>query len=173
MADNTEIDELLRAELPRLARFARHLTHDAAEADDLVQSTLEKAITRWSSRQPSASLKAWLFSIAYRQFLDSRRRAKRYAWLLETFGRQQMDPTLASPERAFIASAMLENFEQLPPEQRSLLLWVSVEGLSYREVASILDVPVGTVMSRLSRARQALRRLSEGESTPPALRLLK
>jgi len=68
---------------------------------------------------------------------------------------------------------MLEAFGRLNPEQRSLLLWVTVEGLSYQEVAQILDVPVGTVMSRLSRARAALRRLGEGESTTPSLRVLK
>jgi RNA polymerase sigma factor (sigma-70 family) len=67
----------------------------------------------------------------------------------------------------------LEAFGQLNTEQRALLLWVSVEGLSYKEVAEILDVPVGTVMSRLSRARQALRQLSDGEITLPSLRILK
>ena len=68
---------------------------------------------------------------------------------------------------------MLAAFGRLNPEQRSLLLWVTVEGLSYQEVAQILDVPIGTVMSRLSRARQALRRLGEGESTTVSLRVLK
>ncbi|MBO7942808.1 RNA polymerase subunit sigma-70, partial [Streptomyces sp. S9] len=67
----------------------------------------------------------------------------------------------------------LDALQQLPVEQRSLLLWVSVEGLSYQEVADILEVPIGTVMSRLSRARQALRRLSDGETPVPPLRLLK
>lgn len=67
---------------------------------------------------------------------------------------------------------MLQAFSRLGPEQRSLLLWVTVEGLSYKEVAQILDVPIGTVMSRLSRARRALRRLGEGETSVPSLRVL-
>ena len=77
-------------------------------------------------------------------------------------------------ERQVLAGSTLEAFTSLPAEQRSLLYWVSVEGLSYREIAGILDVPLGTVMSRLSRARQALRRLSEGEvSQPQTIRAVK
>jgi len=72
-----------------------------------------------------------------------------------------------------IAQSTLNAFDRLPTEQRALLLWVSVEGLSYKEVAEILDVPTGTVMSRLSRARQALRQLSDGEINRPSLRRLK
>nr|BFE89837.1 hypothetical protein GCM10020185_03730 [Pseudomonas brassicacearum subsp. brassicacearum] len=72
-----------------------------------------------------------------------------------------------------IAQSSLQAFDQLTTEQRALLLWVSVEGLSYQQVADILDVPIGTVMSRLSRARQALRQLSDGEITRPTLRILK
>ena len=72
-----------------------------------------------------------------------------------------------------IAQSTLQAFDQLSTEQRALLLWVSVEGLSYQQVADMLDVPIGTVMSRLSRARQALRLLSEGEITRPVLRRLK
>lgn len=166
-----DIDEQLRDHLPRLRRFALWLTRDADSADDLVQSTLEKAITRWSGRRESGSLKAWLFAIAYRRFIDTRRRAKRQAWLLDRL-RGEVE-TAPSAERETMARSTLEAFERLPPKQRSLLLWVSVEGLSYREVAAILEVPLGTVMSRLSRARQALRRMSEGEEPTPSLRLLK
>ena len=72
-----------------------------------------------------------------------------------------------------IAQSTLQAFDRLPAEQRALLLMVSVEGLSYKEVAQILNVPSGTVMSRLSRARQALRQLSEGEISSPSLRILK
>jgi len=92
--------------------------------------------------------------------------------MLEFFtGRE--DIAQPSTERTVIAQSTLAAFEQLNPEQRALMLWVSVEGLSYQEVAEILEVPIGTVMSRLSRARQALRLLSEGEITRPALRRLK
>lgn len=167
------IDDELRELLPRLRRFARWLTRDTGSADDLVQSTLERALSRWSSRHDDGALRAWLFAIAYRQFLDGKRRARRYASMLELF-RGGAPIEQPSAEREAIAHSVLQALDLLPDEQRHLLLWVSVEGLSYREVATLLDVPIGTVMSRLSRARQALRRCSDGEVVKiPALRLLK
>ncbi|KWE72382.1 RNA polymerase subunit sigma-24 [Burkholderia ubonensis] len=169
---STDQDDQLRELIPRLRRFALWLTRDAHAADDLVQSALERALSRWSSRRDDASLRNWLFTILYRRFLDGKRSAKRYAWLL---GRLQEpdEPHWPSAEREFTARATLEAFGRLSDEQRSLLLLVAVEGFSYREVADLLDVPIGTVMSRLSRARQALRQLSDGEIPAPSLRLMK
>ena len=166
-----ELDEQLRELIPRLRRFAVSLTRNASSADDLVQSTLERAITRWGDKRTEGDLRAWLFSILYRQFLDAHRRSRRYARMLEFFtGRDDAQPSV---ERTVIAQSTLQAFDQLNTEQRALLLWVSVEGLSYKEVAEILEVPLGTVMSRLSRARQALRQLSDGEIASPSLRILK
>ncbi|MCK1787885.1 MULTISPECIES: sigma-70 family RNA polymerase sigma factor [Pseudomonas] len=166
-----ELDEQLRELIPRLRRFAVSLSRNASSADDLVQSTLERAITRWADKTVDGDLRAWLFSILYRQFLDAHRRTRRYARMLELFtGRDDVQPSV---ERTVIAQSTLQAFDQLNSEQRALLLWVSVEGLSYKEVAQILDVPIGTVMSRLSRARQALRQLSDGEISRPSLRILK
>ncbi|WP_462383638.1 sigma-70 family RNA polymerase sigma factor [Pseudomonas sp. Marseille-QA0892] len=167
-----ELDDALREQLPGLRRYALWLTRESASADDLVQTSLEKALSRWHSRREEASLRPWLFSILYRSFLDSRRSARRYARMLEFFGAHE--PEQRSPEYTVAAETALKAFDSLPDDQRHLLYWVSVEGLSYKEVADILNVPIGTVMSRLSRARQALRQLSDG--TPravPALRLLK
>lgn len=167
------IDEQLREQLPRLRRFAVWLTREASSADDLVQSTLERALMHWHSRRDATALRPWLFAIAYRQFLDGKRRARRYAAMLELFGRSAATER-PSLEREVIAQSTLQALEQLPDDQRLLLLWVCVEGLSYREVARLLDIPMGTVMSRLSRARTALRRLRDGDaSATPALRLLK
>lgn len=136
-----------------------------------MQASLERAIVSWRDRRVDGDLRAWLFSILYRQFLDAHRRSRRYARMLEFFtGR---DDTQPSVEREVIAQSTLQAFDQLTGEQRALLLWVSVEGLSYKEVAHILDVPIGTVMSRLSRARQALRQLSDGDINRPSLRILK
>ncbi len=91
--------------------------------------------------------------------------------MLEFFtGRDDSQPSV---ERTVMAQSTLEAFDRLNAEQRALLLWVSVEGLSYKEIAEILQVPTGTVMSRLSRARQALRQLSDGEISSPSLRILK
>jgi RNA polymerase sigma factor (sigma-70 family) len=166
-----ELDEPLRELIPRLRRFAVSLTRNASSADDLVQATLERAITRWADKRIEGDLRAWLFSILYRQFLDAHRRTRRYARMLEFFtGRDDAQPSV---ERTVIAQATLQAFDQLNTEQRALLLWVSVEGLSYKEVAQILEVPIGTVMSRLSRARQALRQLSDGDIASPSLRILK
>lgn len=168
-----DIDQQLRELLPRLRRFALWLTRDAAGADDLVQSTVEKALSRWHSRRDASALRAWLFAIAYRQFLGDRRRARRYAAMLELFGRGAPDAQ-PSLEREVIAQSTVEALERLPEEQRLLLLWVSVEGLSYHEAADLLKVPIGTVMSRLSRARAALHRLADGGTRQsPALKLLK
>ena len=167
----TSLDEQLRELIPRLRRFGLSLTRHASNADDLVQNCLERALGSVADKRPDGDLRAWLFTILYRQFVDNHRRSRRYARMLEFFtGR---DDTQPSTERTVLAQSTLEAFDQLATEQRALLLWVSVEGLSYKQVAEILDVPIGTVMSRLSRARNALRQLSEGEITRPALRRLK
>ncbi|MDE1168046.1 MAG: sigma-70 family RNA polymerase sigma factor [Pseudomonas sp.] len=167
----TDFDDQLRHLLPRLRRFALSLTRESASADDLVQASLEKALNSMAGKRDDGDLRAWLFAILYRQFIDQHRRSRRYARMLEFFtGGDDAQPSV---ERSVVAQSTLAAFDRLNPEQRALLFWVSVEGLSYQEVADILKVPIGTVMSRLSRARQALRLLSDGEIARPALRILK
>jgi len=168
----TELDDALRDLLPRLRRFALSLTREPSSADDLVQNALEKALAGWARKREQGDLRAWLFAILYRQFVDGHRRSRRYARMLEFFtGRDDAQP---STERSVLAQSALQAFDKLTAEQRALLFWVSIEGLSYKEVAAILEVPVGTVMSRLSRARQALRQYSDGEIVAsPILRILK
>ena len=167
----SEFDEQLKEIIPRLRRFALSLTRNSSSADDLVQASLERALSAWGGKRAEGDVRAWLFSILYRQFLDAHRRSRRYARMLEFFtGR---DDAESSTERTVIAQSTLQAFDRLPTEQRALLLMVSVEGLSYQEVADILNVPTGTVMSRLSRARQALRQLSDGEISSPSLRIRK
>lgn len=165
-------DDALRELLPRLRRFALWLTREPASADDLVQASLERALSRWRSKRPDGELRAWLFSILYRLFLDGQRRAKRHARWLSLFGHEE-EPQTTALDELIVAHATLDAFAKLPTEQRALLLLISVEGLSYQEAADSLDIPIGTVMSRLSRARQALRALSDGHSPLPALRRLK
>jgi RNA polymerase sigma-70 factor (ECF subfamily) len=168
----TELDDALRDLLPRLRRFALSLTREPSSADDLVQNALEKALAGWARKREQGDLRAWLFAILYRQFVDGHRRSRRYARMLEFFtGRDDAQP---STERSVLAQSALQAFDKLTAEQRALLFWVSIEGLSYKEVAAILEVPVGTVMSRLSRARQALRQYGDGEIVAsPILRILK
>ncbi len=170
-----DLDDSLRELLPRLRRFALWLTRDVHAADDLVQGTLERALTHWAERRDAQALRSWLFTILYRQFLDSRRSARRYAGLLGRLGRLGggEEPQWPSAEDEIVTRSMLDAFGKLGTEQRSLLLLVAVEGFSYREVAELLDIPIGTVMSRLSRARAALRAHGDGESPAPKLRLMK
>ncbi|KPL48428.1 RNA polymerase sigma70 [Xanthomonas axonopodis] len=166
-------DDQLRAVLPALRRFARSLSGEPASADDLVQATLERALRRWRTRHTAEAPQPWLFAILYRQFLDGQRRPARWQRVVGLFAPQQPSQS-ASAEKVHVGRAMLASLALLPPEQRALLLLVSVEGFSYREVADTLSIPIGTVMSRLSRARERLRALNEGHvSHAPALRILK
>lgn len=167
------LDDQLRELLPRLRRFAQSLTRNPASADDLVQASLEKALGAWTAKRPDGDLRAWLFAIVYRQFLDAQRSASRYRRVLELFTGGQDQHYEPSAERTVVAQSALAAFERLPHEQRAILLWVTVEGLRYQEIAEILGVPIGTVMSRLSRARAALRQLGDGEISSPSLRVLK
>lgn len=148
--------------IPRLRRYARSLAFEPADADDLVQSTLERALVRWQQFDSGRDMLVWLLSIAHNAHLDGRRREARM---------QPTDP--AELERAHDELAghpgtdvglrldLLAALDRLAPEQRAPLLLVCVEQLSYAEVAQALGVPVGTVMSRVYRARAALRRFLE------------
>ncbi len=164
-------DDDLRELLPRLRRFACSLTRNENSADDLVQSCLERALSR-RERRGEGDLRAWLFQIMYRRFIDGERRARRYAGLLSLFSSRE-EELAPSPEDIALSRAALADFARLQPEQRALLVLVSVEGLSYQEAAATLDIPIGTVMSRLSRARRALRELNEGAPAAPNLRIMK
>ncbi|WP_194792011.1 sigma-70 family RNA polymerase sigma factor [Pseudomonas sp. UFMG81] len=167
-------DQQWRELLQRLRRFALWLTRDNAGADDLVQATVERALSRRGQQHDVEGLRPWLFTILYRLFLDGKRRERLHARWLAWFGRGQAEEALGDDtETIVLAQADLQAFARLSAEQRALLLLVSVEGLSYKEAAATLGIPIGTVMSRLSRARAALRELTEGNPTPPALRRLK
>ncbi|MNG90158.1 ECF RNA polymerase sigma factor SigR [compost metagenome] len=162
--------------LQRLRRFAVWLTRDSGSADDLVQATVERALSRRGQQRETEALRAWLFTILYRLFLDGKRRDRLHARWLSWFGRAdagEHEPVGGNIEDIVLAQADLQAFARLSTEQRALLLLVSIEGLSYKEAAEALGIPIGTVMSRLSRARGALRQLTEGNPPPPALRRLK
>ncbi|MGM3217357.1 sigma-70 family RNA polymerase sigma factor [Pseudomonas sp. PhalM4] len=168
-------DHQWRELLTRLRRFAVWLTREPGRADDLVQATVERALSRRDQQRDADALRAWLFTILYRQFLDGKRRERLHARWLSWSGRAERDdePVGDNLEAIVLAQADLQAFARLSAEQRALLLLVSIEGLSYKEAAQALGIPIGTVMSRLSRARNALRELTEGNPQPPALRRLK
>jgi RNA polymerase sigma-70 factor (ECF subfamily) len=141
--------------LPRLRRFARSLVGSAAEADDLVQSTCERALRAIDSWEAGSRLDSWLFRILRNLWIDDLRRRRGEApidgavELAGEDGRRIAESRLALEEVGLVISA-------LPEQQREVLALVCIEDMSYREAAAMLDVPIGTVMSRLSRARQTL-----------------
>lgn len=148
--------------LPRLRRFAYGLTHDGPLADDLVQTACLKALERWQQWQAGTSLAAWMFRIVQTTWLDdyrTRRRQRTDALDDETAPELPREDGREVVEQRSQARQLRSLIEALPEEQRSVLLMVTVDGLSYKDTAAALGVPVGTVMSRLSRARL---RLAEG-----------
>lgn len=143
--------------VPALRRYARALTHDPDLADDLVQDCVERAIRKRALFRPDGPVRPWLFRILLNLYRNELRRRKRRGEHVEIDpegadsavpGNQQSRLELAETARAL---------QRLPAEQRETLLLIALEGMSYAEAAEILDIPVGTVMSRLSRARQGLR----------------
>ncbi len=152
-------------EIPRLRRFARYLTRDPDYADDLVQECLIRAVEKIDSWQPGTNLRAWLLVILKNVFRNDLRKKGREV----SFSPQEdSDLTVAVPAAQDARMALLEvrdAFLKLSEEHREILLLVAIEGLKYEEAAVVLDVPVGTVRSRLSRARLALRDLLSDEPT--------
>jgi RNA polymerase sigma-70 factor (ECF subfamily) len=151
---------LLEPLIPALRRYAYALLRDHAAADDLVQDTLERALSRWYLRRPDGELRAWLFTILRNLQIDAHRQGRRRGIHVEIDEADHRE-TAARQEMALEARDVLAALEQLPEEQKSLLLLIGVEDFSYEEAARILGVPIGTVMSRLSRARQKLRSIVE------------
>jgi RNA polymerase sigma-70 factor, ECF subfamily len=150
----------IEAEIPRLRRYARALTRDAITADDLVQDCLTRALGKLHLWQEGTDLRAWLFTILHNQYVNHIRRAVREG---AAVGLSESEPLLSrAPQQG--KRLELRDLERalakLPEEQRSVILLVGLEGMRYEEVAAVLDVPVGTIRSRLSRGREALRRLT-------------
>jgi len=168
---NGSSDDVL-AQLPSLRRYARALTRDESAAEDLVHDALVRAYERRSTFHLGGNLRSWLFSILHNAFVDGRhrrlaelRRETEAARLAETalLPGQESRARLAQIQRAFLS---------LPEEQRAVLHLVAFEDLAYQEAATTLGIPLGTLMSRLGRARAALRTLEESgavTATIPAL----
>ena len=164
--------------IPALRRYARSLTGDAWNADDLVQDTLERACERWQLWAAGSDLRAWLFTLMHNLFVDGTRRAVR-----QQGRRVDLDVEDATQDFALSGDGAEQVLDlqrcllRLPADQREVLLLVTLQDLRYEDVASITGVPIGTVMSRLSRARTRLRELRDGRppaaGAAPALRRLK
>jgi len=166
----SEFHSLLEAEIPRLRRYARALVRDRDRADDLVQDTLMRALAKQHLWEPGTNLRAWLFTLMHNQHVNSVRRPARESVQLDT---EEMSGSLIATTDP-TASCQLRELDRglarLPEEQREVILLVGLEGIRYDEAAAILNVPIGTVRSRLFRGRESLRRLmdmDEGAAASP------
>jgi len=142
--------------LPRLRRFARSLTRDGADADDLCQLALERALKARDQWQPGTRMDAWMYRIIRNCWIDEVRARTRRA---QTFVAEEAGSAIGQEGEAETRMELHDvdrAMAELPPEQREVIALVLVEGLAYREAAEILDIPMGTLTSRLTRGRQAL-----------------
>jgi RNA polymerase sigma-70 factor (ECF subfamily) len=161
----------LFAEIPRLRRYARALIGDHTAADDLVQDTLERAWSRVAQWRPGSNLRAWLFSIMHNLWVDQIRRPN-----LPTYSMDEDDfdvPTRATQSDVLEVRDIAYALSQVPDEQRAVLLLVALEEMGYAEIANTLGIPIGTVMSRLSRGRERLRVVMEGRPSGANLRVVR
>ncbi|MBX6366711.1 MAG: sigma-70 family RNA polymerase sigma factor [Rhodospirillales bacterium] len=153
-------------EIPRLRRYARALVRNQETADDLVQDTLVRALSKLHLWQPGTDLRAWLFTLMHNQYVNFVRRAVREG--TQTPLESAVNLGHQASQTTFLTLRDLQNaLERLPDEQRTVVLLIGLEGMRYEEVAEILNVPVGTIRSRLSRAREALREMMDEHERRP------
>ena len=157
--------------VPRLRRYARALAGNRDDADDLVQDTLERAWARSGLWRGVADMRAWLFSIMHNLHVDAIRRPR-----ITTVTMDDDTPEVAMAPTQGERLAVLDlqaALDLLPIEQKEIVLLVALEDMAYADVAQTLGIPIGTVMSRLSRGRERLRALMEGRDEPVRLKVVK
>jgi RNA polymerase sigma-70 factor, ECF subfamily len=173
----TAFRQQLLGAIPRLRRYARSLVFDTSSADDLVQTALERALAHWHQFDQRRDILVWTISIAHNAYMDDRRRHARMTLVEPREGTDAIDELHAAPGADIgLRLDLVAALKQLPVEQREPLLLVTLEQLSYAECAELLRIPIGTVMSRISRGRVALRALLDGrpsQSTPAAAHTLR
>lgn len=157
--------------IPRLRRYARALTGDRNAADDLVQDTLERALSRLGLWRQGSDLRAWLFTIMHNIYVNQARSRGRHPH--EALDEPFADALQASEPDWGELRDIDEALSNLPAEQRAVLLLVGLEQFTYEEAARVLDIPLGTVMSRLSRGRERLRLMLEGDPRQGPLKVVK
>jgi RNA polymerase sigma factor (sigma-70 family) len=157
--------------IPALRRYARALLRDRSAADDLVQDCLERAISRWHQRRIDGDARSWIFTILHNLAINQLHQKDRRGRHLAIDDVEEA--TLARPaaqEDGIRHRDLLQALDTLPEDQRSVLLLVSVEDLSYAEAARVLGIPIGTVMSRLSRAREKLLQAMDSDGHSMSIR---
>ncbi|MBK1661733.1 RNA polymerase sigma factor [Paracraurococcus ruber] len=164
MADESFRQALTRL-LPRLRRFGMTLTGSGTDADELVQTTCERVLGRAGQLRDDTRLDAWLYAVMRNLWTSElrRRRIRRHEGIEAAEAVAGEDGAARTEDRMTLA-AVRRAMDSLPEEQRAVLMLVCVDGLSYRDVSAIMDIPIGTVMSRLSRARQDLHARLAGEA---------
>ena len=164
-------EQLLLTWVPRLRRYARALAGNRNDADDLVQDTLERAWSKSGLWHGVADMRAWLFSIMHNLHVDGIRKPKLATVMMDDDTPEvAMAPTQGERLAVLDLQAALD---LLPIEQKEIVLLVALEDMAYAEIATTLDIPIGTVMSRLSRGRERLRGLMEGRDEPVRLKVVK
>ena len=160
------------AHIPGLRRYARALTGDVWAADDLVQDTLERACSRWRLWSAGTDLRAWLFTLMHNLFIGQVRQGLTRAKLVPTVDLDDVEHELHAPDTSTDFAIDLQRcLLRLPDQQRVVLLLVTMEDMAYEQVAKITGTPIGTVMSRLSRARERLRELMDESREPSVTRV--
>ena len=162
----SELSCLVEREIPRLRRFARALTRTADRADDLVQDTLVRALTKGHLWQPGTNIRAWLFTIMHNQYVNTVRRQARETATVDVEAVSSRLVATTDPTSSWQLGELDRALARLPDEHREVILLVGLEGMAYDSVAQILQVPVGTVRSRLSRGRETLRQLMGRREEP-------
>lgn len=158
------IRDLIVDEIPHLRRYAFALLRDWDAADDLVQDCLTRAIDRIHLWRPGSNMRMWLFAIMHNQHVNAaRRRANRPDSVALEPSHEDLQATVPGQAAHLEIQDTAAALQQLPDEQRQVVLMVALEGMSYAETAEILDVPEGTVMSRLNRGRQRLREILDNQ----------
>jgi RNA polymerase sigma-70 factor, ECF subfamily len=158
--------------VPHLRRYARALTGDFASAEDLVQDTIERGWKRMALWRPGSNLRAWLFTIMHNLYVNQMKAGLRR----KSIGAEQnaVDAPIAPPQDNRLDLIDLNRaLQRLPHEQREVVLLIGLEQMSYVEAAKVLGVPVGTVMSRLSRGREQLRTIMNRANAPAQLKVIK
>jgi RNA polymerase sigma-70 factor (ECF subfamily) len=161
----SEQGEQIVALIPRLRRYARALTGNAEQADDLVQDCLERGLSRFHLWRRGSDLRAWLFTIMHNLHVNNLRRARIRPDAAVLPDWDATGAVLPLQEDIVALRSIIAALGQLPDEQREVILLVGLEEMSYREAAAALGIPIGTVMSRLARGRERLRQLT-GSSEP-------
>lgn len=170
MSNMNDVKWLMAREIPHLRRYARALVRDPSAADDLVQDCLERALSKRHLWRRRGSMRSWLLKILYNIFKNDLRRLRRRPILSSIETSPPIQATVTNQEQYMACRNIVEALKLLSDGQRSAIELLALEDVSYEEAAWILDIPVGTLRSRLSRGRELLRDFGWGVEKQPKIR---